>query len=327
MSEFWLNKWMDEAGIRKQKDLEKALKPGSSGRVLLYEIASEVRPEGLVPMDHGESILAGRGIDLSGALDCCNVVCQTKQVDELFSKALHYFDEIIVSGPSAVDLVEGMDAGEPGAVDRVEQHALALLYIRKIGADNFLTFVQKPPPCSVHYRDHAREAGLDNIVEESDRWVGRLASGGHVSGLRQCGNHWHFQFSHPDLEHSAWATAASGPGGSEPSMDQMAEAVCARYVSHLVSDVMAAQALNVPLGASVRLHEDMLAHGLKTAPAPGDVAFEMKLPVVREMSIADVIKFRLDEYEHFQAFKSALVAAIDERMSSDLTSEEIGREL
>jgi hypothetical protein len=326
VSEFWLYKWMNEFDVRTEAEVYRFLRPGHPLAARLLEIAESVEDEALEPLNHsGEAILAGRGIDLSGELDCCHNVCQTTQVDALFSRALHYFDEIVVSGPPADIFAHAMKGNEETALRNIAHHVIALLYIRKIGADDYLTFVQKPPACTLHYEFHAEEAGLSGVIEQAEPWIDRLAADGVVRSLRHHEHHWDFQISHPELEHAVWGAVAEGPNGDPPSKREMADFACSLYVSHLVSDVGAAHELQVPLGASVRLHEDLLSSGASSKPKAGDVAFDMRLPVMTEFSIADVIKFRLDEYQHFEVFKSALVAAIDERLNSDLSSGEIAR--
>jgi hypothetical protein len=52
----------------------------------------------------------------------------------------------------------------------------------------------------------------------------------------------------------------------DPDLHEVAEAVFARYVSHLVSDVETARLIEVPLGAGLPAHEGLLT---QRAPVTG----------------------------------------------------------
>jgi hypothetical protein len=108
------------------------------------------------------TVVAGQAIDLSGQLDCLHWDCLKKQVDTLFSHVWHYFDGIVVVGPSAntySDLL-GRDA-RPEIIERLLTYVRLLLYIREIGAEDLLIFREKLPPCEVHFEEHMKRAGLD----------------------------------------------------------------------------------------------------------------------------------------------------------------------
>jgi hypothetical protein len=315
MTDFWLYKWMDEYGVASQEDGRRLLKPGSSAVRRLADIAASVTWEPLAPYrSESSAILAGRGIDLSGDLDCCHLACQIDQVDALFRRTLHYFDRIIISGPPAHRFVDGLERADEQALYNLVEHVAALLYLRRIGVTNLAVFVQKPPACQEHYVQHATDAGLIDLIERAKPWVERLAREGEVIFLRAHEDHWHFQFSHPDLEHNVFSVVGSTPDCTRPSKRDIAEVVHARYVAHLVSDVTASRALSVPLGASVQLHEDVLVTGAPPTVTVEDVAFDLYLPVLEDLPINDVARLRRDEWEYFEAFRQALLYAIEQRL-------------
>lgn len=316
MAEFWLYRWIDEFNVKSEKDAAKLLHRSNRKALdALDQAASEETWRPLDPHDGSEfSLLAGRGIDLSGDLDCCHRVCQTRQVDQLFGRVLHYFDEIVVSGPPAHRYAGRIASGDEQVLHNLGEHVAALLYLRKIGAADMLTFVQKPPACAQHYLRHAEDAGLTSVVQHARPWVERLAELGVIVSLEQHDDHWHFEFNHPDLEHTVW-DVISGDGEEEPDPTAVAEVVFARYLAHLISDVVAARSLSLPLGASVQMHEDVLGRG-SGRPRDDDVAFELSLPVMTELPVRDVIRLRADEAEYFLTFRDALQAAIRERLAA-----------
>ncbi len=258
-SEFWLYEWVDEYEVGSREDAVALLQPGSAAVRRLHEIASG---EGWAPAGPysggGPAILAGRGLDLSGSLDCCHYVCQKRQVDALFGRVLHYFEDILVARPPAHRYAVASDNPSESTLRNIANHVEALLYLREIGAEPLLRFVQKRPACEQHYRQHAEEAGLQNVLGGSREWTQRLADGGTVEDLDQHGDHWHFRFNHPLLEHTAWRVAKSTSHDARPTELEVAEAVFARYAAHLTSNVLTARDLEIPLGAGVRLHEDVL---------------------------------------------------------------------
>jgi hypothetical protein len=92
-------------------------------------------------------------------------------------------------------------------------------------------------------------------------------------------------------------------------------------MAHLVSDVIAARQLHLPLGAGVALHEDVLGTP-STAVDIGVVAFELELPVLSDLPIREIVKIRQDEFECFLKFRHALTAAIKECAASGVSNRE-----
>lgn len=322
MPAFWLYEWIDEYDVRSVDDARRLLRPGSAATRRLHDLAAEVTWGPLPAYDGGGvALVAGRGIDLSGDLDCCHAVCQTRQVDALFGRTLHYFDEVVVSGPPSHRYVEPLENEDEGALVNLAHHVEALLYLRDVGVADLVRFVEKPPACVQHLSQHAREAGLVELVERTAPWVERLVAEGRVDTLTQHEDHWHFQFTHRDLEHSVWDVVSARDDGSQPTPRDIAEVVCALYSAHLVSDVVAARQLGLPLGAAVQLHEDVLAKGQFAKPRVEDVAFDLYLPVIEDLPLRDVVRLRHDEWEHFEAFRRAVSSAIVERIDDDSTAE------
>lgn len=113
---FWLYEWIDERGITSIKKAERLLK--DSRQVALLQERAAAVPFTTEPLDPGAGeleLLGGRGVDLSGELDCFAWECRKAQVDKLLAHVWHYFDRVVVVGPSAHrvsgELEQGLDAG------------------------------------------------------------------------------------------------------------------------------------------------------------------------------------------------------------------------
>jgi hypothetical protein len=326
-NDFWLYRWLDEFELNSSTDVEKLLQPSAKAVKRLHEIAASQPWQPPEPYSRaGPAIVAGRGIDLSGDLDCCHRVCQTRQVDALFGRALHYFDEIVVAGPPAHRYARDLEDPDTVTLSRIAEHAAALLYLRELGVDSMVSFVQKLPACEEHFRVHTEEAGLSGLIDQASDWVDRLAKNGTVEDLHEHDDHWHYTFSHHDLEHTVWGVVPGPEDGTSPTRRSIAEGVFVQYAAHLVSDVLSARYMELPLGTSVRMHGDVLS---RTGPPKTvtDVAFDLRLPVLEELPIRDIVRIRQDEWEYFESFRHALTRAIAERLSSDPTSPSIAEEV
>jgi len=89
----------------------------------------------------------------------------------------HYFDRIVVVGPSASEYSRLLSSKvDQQIIERLLSHIQLLLYIRKIGAEDLLVFRQKRPPCEFHFEDHMREVGLDPESMLADELVNQLTS-------------------------------------------------------------------------------------------------------------------------------------------------------
>ncbi|MFF3845651.1 hypothetical protein [Streptomyces sp. NPDC002328] len=283
MSTFWLEQWIDEFDIRSIEDAERALKQRRRGLSRVQNIAASVPfPEPEREFSKGSSFVAGRGIDLSGDLDCCHQVCQIKQVQSLFGRALHYFDEIVVAGPSPYRFARELIGSDEAVIGNLIEHVATFLHLRQIGVRDMLIFVQKSPACQEHFMQHAQEVGIAEALEQAHSWVDRLEAEGVVRDLHLHDDHAHYQFEHQDLEHTAWGTIWN----PNPSTRDIAESVFQRYAAHLVSDVAAARAAGLPLAAQVQLHESVLT-GSRVPTAAEDVAINLQIPVLDQLPVRD----------------------------------------
>ena len=305
---FWLHEWMDDRGVTSLAQAESRLSdPTEVHR--LHERAASVRYSTEPVLDADGALLAGRGVDLSGDLDCMAWGCRRLQVDRLLRGAWHYFDRVVVVGPSASRVAQDLENTRDVSETHILSDIRLLLYLREIGAEPLLVFREKPPPCEVHVRQHAREVGLAVGLERLDELAVSLAKAARIESQPH-DDHVHYAFNHSDFEHTVWGTV--WPEGADLRVE-VARAVLSRYMAHLTSDVRTARMLGLPLASTVHVHGQLLGL-LPTAPSVADVMFSLSLPVLDGVDIKTLLELRDDQREYFERFRLALRTAASERL-------------
>ncbi|GGQ39109.1 hypothetical protein BKA00_003166 [Actinomadura coerulea] len=320
-NDFWLYHWMDEQGVKKERDIARIIADdrtfedlGSIAAGMSYAIE---------PIkDEDNYVVAGTGIDLSGELGCYAWECIKRQIDDVFSRSWHYFDKIVVRGLTPLRYTQMMESNDRRFAKLVLQSQLRLLlYIRHIGAEDLLIFRQKPPACRVHYVDHLNECGLEHLASEMPDIANNLATEAQVAIQQVCGDHWHYAFDHPLLEHTHWGivpaeTFRIQPGKGGPRESRMAaQQVLADFASHLVADVQESKALHAPLAIASGLHAHSLKSDSPTATSMDEVALELEIPVLQGLPLKDLIKLRESEHASFERFRRSLKTAMRERLN------------
>src|SRR5712671_3384232 len=92
---YWLYNWLDAHSVDSLEAAKRAISVPNQLEDLhdMAVLAKELLPTSV----QGQNvILAGRGLDLTRQLHCSAPSCRERQVDELFRKAWHYFDCIVV---------------------------------------------------------------------------------------------------------------------------------------------------------------------------------------------------------------------------------------
>jgi hypothetical protein len=308
---FWFYEWLDERGISSLEEAERRLRDPKELSLLHERAAREPYETSPIPPSDKVSLLAGRGVDLSGDLDCLAWSCRRRQVDTLLSRAWHYFDRVVVVGPSAHRIASDLEEDAQRAAPRVLDDIQLLLYLREVGADQLLAFRQKPPPCEVHVPQHAQEAGLALALGRLEELASRLAPEAAISTDAH-DDHVHYSFAHPRFEHTVWG--AAWPESSDVR-HAVTQAVLRRYMSHLTSDIRASRSLALPLASTVQIHGDLL--GLTPdAPSVAEVMFNLRLPVIDGMHIQTLLSLRDTQGEYFEQFRVALRTAASERLKA-----------
>ncbi len=111
-SHYWLAQWLDENEIHSEWELEHALSSKSGVKGLLDSVFSAGQKVQAGEVEYpdsdalGDSIVAGRKLDLSGRESCPSYGCMRQQIDSTFKRVWHYFDQIVVEGELFSQFIE-----------------------------------------------------------------------------------------------------------------------------------------------------------------------------------------------------------------------------
>jgi hypothetical protein len=321
---YWFFQWLDDQYVRTIQDAERVLAYPTVVEDLRQQalIASREKPQ-IQSLDT-ISVLAGRGLDLSGHIDCVAALCSRCQANHLFRHIWHYFDHIIVQDAVTDHLIRHWDCwGKPEQLDAHKEMLLPfieiVLYLRQIGAEPLIQFHQKPSPCKAHWKKHAKEIGLDPILSLAQDLVPSLAKEAQVSFQGESNGHIFYTFIHPAFEndyiHIDLDIQLIRDKPEVEIQRIIADDVVGRFIAYLTTDVVTAQKLKSPLGATTRFHAKLL-QASEELSATG-VAFNIELPVLEGVPVQTLIKIRQDEQEYFKRFQYALRQAINERIKAN----------
>ncbi len=312
---FWLLDLLTEQEIRTPEELTRAFWQGTLSSTV-FDLALAEETYSLSPLEPtGTALVAAHGLDLSGSLGCMGIECLHRDLHRLLSRTWFYFDQVAVRGPTKQvvrNLIDG-DSTDDGK-HNVESLMQSLLYIREVGAEEFLLFTEKRPACEIHYRDHLSEAGLDHILQGSESIIAELMKDGTVEEFSPHEDHLQCTFNHPMLEHTAWPCLdlPAEEGNPEIIKRAAAEAVFARFASHLTSDVLTARTLEVPLGLGTAVYDRLVCEELTET----NVALALDLPILTDVTPRDAMKIRDAEAGSFDRFRDALKTAMNEAIAS-----------
>lgn len=327
---FWLYEWIDTYEIRDVEQARVILSDARARRGLQRRAADVPFTTENIPISDCPTIVAGQAVDLSGNLDCFAWECKKQQIDKLFSRVLHYFDRVVVVGPAAHLYATHLDVIDDTAtiVERLLTDIRLLLYIREIGAEDLFLFRQKRPPCEEHLEKHLEEVGLDLHSMLPDRLIESVMWKADID-IEDGHDSLEYAFNHPDFEHTVWGGLARSNRRSKMQMVRdVTKSVLRRYLASLASDLYTSKVLRSPLGSSVQLHGQFL-RGVNQRPDHNGIAFEMRLPILENVSPKVLVRIRQDEQEHFKKFRESLRLAINQRLanSSNLDAASIAHEI
>ena len=317
----WLSMWMDEQGVLHERDLSSALSSPRGKRTLLrsMEEARDYRPP--EKSKSASKVAAGTRLDLSASLGgCTHVDCLTRDAESLVARTCLYFDEVIVSGPNARHYRERIERDSDTALRQLEGFAGMLLRLRELGAEDLLTFRDKPPPCAVHLRKHAQEVGITHLLGGKQAWVEQASSRATLSATwvgKQPGcprSHWRLRVD--DLfDHTQWLTIHAPRGSRQETVGTRAlEELWEQAFATLTSDVRFSRTADAALGIGLEVHQELRAN--EVIPSADDVAFHVELPTAAGRDLREVLKLCRDEADSRKAFQAALRRAMKERLSA-----------
>ena len=312
--QYWLYEWMDRNDV---KDLPGAVRAlaSSSGAISLQQLAAQAERSHESPAPSGYSLLAGSAIDLSGQLDCYHPDCLKKKVDELITRIWHYFDKVVLSDTFAHQVSHHWEAFIKQPNERFLTNIQVLLYLRQLGADHLVDFRSKPRPCEDHWERHAADAGLQSALISAETLAASLAQDATIFQDTTSQDQW-YVLQHPDFEHTVWVQPrfrSALPPSDMELRTAVAKAAVIRYMACLTSDVSAAQFHKLPLGCTVNFHRQLLAS--PGTPDARAVAFDLGLPFLDKVAVADLIRIRQDHQDAFERFRDRLRIAISQMAS------------
>jgi hypothetical protein len=136
-------------------------------------------------------------------------------------------------------------------------------------------------------------------------------------------DHLDYSFSHPEFEHTVWGAVSNDSSQSEAALRRaVTTSIVKKYLSSFASDMYNARGLNSPLGSTVNFRGQLLKT-IKAGLKEPDVAFQLRLPVLENVSPGTLLKVRSDEKPHFEKFRQSLRLAIKERLNNASTDKAI----
>jgi hypothetical protein len=337
MAGYWLADWADELGVATADDVDRVFQDRVFVTESLKRAVEPARSDVSEPIAGDRSIVAGASLDLSGTVTCNHEACLRSQVDDLFGRVWHYFDQIVVTGinPKSVDFKEKKGAVRKASslsgLEWISPHVKTLLYIRSAGAEDMLIFRPKTHACAVHLPALAEMSGLDRLVDQRQEYVEHLRQAEKLLHGRAIfdGNIWKVSVMNPytgmivDVGFRLPKTASK-----KMIRQRAAEMIWHENADSLASDVLAARRCNAPLALTQDFQVELLEPN-RARPSEGEVAFEMALPVLEHMPLAEIVRVREEEALQFDAFRKALRTAIKDRLAtaSDETATQLAREI
>jgi hypothetical protein len=104
--DFWLYQWLDSYLIKSPRQAMRLLHEPATIPSLMQAAVEAAATRSDIDQDIGFPLVAGSSLDLSGGVTCPNFPCLKEQVDELFRSAWHYFDRVVITGPSPRYIVD-----------------------------------------------------------------------------------------------------------------------------------------------------------------------------------------------------------------------------
>lgn len=329
----WLLSWMNEFDVQNgEQALERARFPGALQR--LYDLAKKENETygKYVYQNSPSSIVGGSGLDLGERGSVCgHPECRTKFLDRELIQILHYFDYIVMEGPSSQEYVRAFEDGGEKSVENLMIYKLdwdveSLSYARRSGAVDYTYFIPKPNAfCQSHFTVHAQELGVAELADlKNVRELARkIAREGSVRIQKSSvENRWSYKIVHPSMGELPLLIMS---GKSAPPRHVAVETVLRDEISNMVSDLAASKMLGVPLAAAVRPAVFGKGNGSSLNVTVDQVAARLQIPFIEGLRAYDFLKLREESWEEFARFRASLTVAIKESVekAGDASPDEI----
>ena len=297
---YWGWRWLDELEIRSREDAERVVADRRHFSDLALR-AANAPTSSLKSL--GERVVAswglGHGLWQHGAQDA------PERVNELLRRTWHYYDAIIVEDSLKHDFVhharDPMEWRKPRLVNLIT----ALLEIRASGADGMIFFTDKPKVCGEDWRHHAEHEQLRELIDGAEALIGRIVREAKtktqsVAGFRE------LSVEHPLLRRPGRVRIVS-KRPPKVLIREAVESALASDFSYLRSDLVTARHYDAPLA----LGDERAIHVL-SGPASRAPLFELELPVLEDVPLAELLRMRRDLSDLFKDFQAALRRAASE---------------
>jgi hypothetical protein len=239
---------------------------------------------------------------------CPSPSCMRKQVDELFKHMWHYFDTAVVDDVLTPLLTEKWSGSKKELIEEILRNLAPLLYLEEIKCVDFVEFAPKDR-CYAHWEQHAREQGLEQLLDSKDKLIDSLIAGAQFSCETE-GSERLYSMHCPD---AGIAMSIFLEKREEKEARQyLANKLFTDYMVDLIADVAAAGEYELPLGSVLGFQGRLLQMSRPVSVA--DVMFNLQLPVLEGIPTADLINIRRDEAPYFLNFRNALRRATEERL-------------
>ena len=320
--QYWVFDWLDAVGVSAEKDIVRAVDDAG--------VVKELRTAARANRDHARStlptgvrVLAGRGLDLSGELDCWALDWRLRQVNRLLSRVWLYFDFVVVADWLTPELASETFVITEHSRRKLISDLLLLFQIWRSGAAPFLIFRSKPEACKDHLPERIKEFGLEHLRVRAESLVPEIANNSDISVKRcDCGRDGCTQFTlnHRLFEHTVWGGYLVEGTSNADFRTASAESAVARYLDHLVADIWASKYYGASLGSTIQSHHRLLSGEMRTRDS---TAFQIDLPILNGASFEQLHRVREDENSHFQRFRTSLRQALDERLATSNDADEM----
>lgn len=315
----WIYTWLDVNGIDSGKLAAGRLTDRSALSELreLAQLAIKSAPRSSASV--GTSILAARGLDFSGKLTCGHFDCRKLEIDGLFRRVWHYFDEIVVDDV----LVYPISTLTPRDIKDPFQKWFAtnvdiFLYLRSIGASELLSYHPKPISHSYHtWRDVLKYSNNESSTPVIESIIQDISNEAKFEILSENSSR-AISLSHPLFQSNLRAIQSKDAKrmSTRSRRSDAIERAVYLHVSEFYGDLHAARELKIPLGSSLPMYQRIF-EGSSQHTSLQDVAFALDLPVLSGVGAADIVRLRYYERESFERFQSRLSQGITEYIKNN----------
>jgi hypothetical protein len=308
--------WIDEFELDSGRDISKSIE---SPTVLarLYELAEQnTKDQELLRGDSWTdlTVVAGQGFNLAGQTTCGAYSCLKSEIDDLISKAWHYFDKVVVAGPSAgrtkLDIEQTPKRARARLYFNIANDVQILRYIRDIGALDRVSF--RPDNWGHCYdctRKQAVSMGLKVAVDNKVRreLIDQLEREAKISQKFELGQ-WTVRISHPFIEEPPCYAKQK-----RQTRREVASHIFERHGEASVRDYVKARTLRLPLATQAQsawLRQPGQSNSSTIEERMGRVALHLEMPAIVGMPTKDLLAALADHRPNFVRFQAALRAAI-----------------